>query len=144
MGWNISGIPAIARIRGDAGMTFTASDSYSYLPGGWGSSAGADNLLVAKSADRYHLARNIAGIPFMEFQAAGSGCGGGPCYFIGRDGQGNTYYFGGDEQHLATRGLDRLRSLGARQRRHPGKGNRGMVPLPSGRRRRQLLLDRLC
>lgn len=104
MGWAISGIPAIARIRGDAGMTFTAGDSYSYLPGGWGSSAGPDNLLVAKSADRYHLARNIAGAAFMEFEAAGSGCGGGPCYFIGRDGRGNTYYFGGDDQHLATGG----------------------------------------
>jgi hypothetical protein len=104
MGWAISGIPAIVRIRGDAGMTFTAGDSYSYLPGGWGSSAGPDNLLVAKGAERYHLARNIAGVAFMELQATGSGCGGGPCYFIGRDGRGNTYYFGGDEQHLATGG----------------------------------------
>jgi RHS repeat-associated protein len=104
MGWTISGIPNIARIRGDAGITFTASDSYAYLPLGWGSSAGADNLLVATNADRYHLRRNIAGARFMEFQAAGTGCGSGPCYFIGRDGRGNTYYFGGDEQHTATGG----------------------------------------
>jgi hypothetical protein len=104
MGWAVSGIPAIIRVRGDAGMTFTGSDSYSYLPGGWGSPASPDNLLIAKSADRYHLARNIAGAPFMEFQAVGTGCGSGPCYFIGRDGRGNTYYFGGDTPNTATGG----------------------------------------
>jgi virulence plasmid B protein len=58
MGWSISGIPAITRIRGDAGMRFTAgvrfkfSDSYSYLPGGGAHRRARHRILRQSRASR--------------------------------------------------------------------------------------------
>jgi RHS repeat-associated protein len=97
MGWTISGIPAIVRVRGDGGMRFNGADTYAFAPGGWGTSTTPSQWLkpvVKASPLRYHLAEVEAGAPFAEF-AAGDRCGDGPCYWLMRDGKGNTYYFGG-------------------------------------------------
>ncbi len=103
-GWQLMGLPAIARIRGDNGTNFAGSDTYAYLPGGWGTSATADNFLVNPERDNnWYLTRN-ASSPIPQFRTSTSQAQDGPLYWTMRDGKGMTYYFGGDESSNAPGG----------------------------------------
>src|SRR3954447_5597014 len=94
MGWSLGGLPAIVPVRGADGMRFNGSDTYAYASG-WGIPTTEDQELVGKGDDRYHLAKNVAGRPFLQFEAGLPAClGEGPCSWIARDGKGTTYKFG--------------------------------------------------
>lgn len=99
VGWVLRGFPAIGRMNFGGGVNYDSNDNFVFLPDGFDSPEFPDNRLVKKpnTMNRYHLAKNEAGSPLWEFEAIfDKGCGSGPCYWIVRDGQGNTYYFGGE------------------------------------------------
>jgi RHS repeat-associated protein len=103
-GWLLTGLPAIVRIRGDTGMNFAGSDAYAYLPGGWGTSAAADNILINPKLDNnWYLRRNTSS-PIPQFRSSTVQTQDGPLYWTMRDGKGMTYYFGGDESSIAPGG----------------------------------------
>src|SRR5215469_14590652 len=93
-GWVLTGFPAIARIRGDNGMNFSGADTFAFLPGGWGTSFTADNILKQASDKNWYLTKNLTS-PIWQFRASVFLAGDGPLYWTMRDGKGTTYYFGG-------------------------------------------------
>lgn len=103
MGWKLVGLPAIARMRFGRDISYQgteasgSADMFAFLPSGWGSAPAPQNRLIRISTTFgpvYHLARDN----MSDFKAIGW-CGSGPCYWIQRDGRGNTYYFGQTQQN---------------------------------------------
>ena len=87
-GWQLTGLPAIVRIRGDNGMNFASADTYAYLPGGWGTTASAEDILVSSGFENnWYLTRNAAN-PIPQFRASTTQAQDGPLYWTMRDGKG--------------------------------------------------------
>jgi len=107
VGWSITGFPVITRMAWTDPVDFQGGeceaaqaggvcdpDTYAFVSGGWETSPTPDDRLVFdKVRQRYVTKKRSA----AEFEAVGTSCGQGPCYWILRDGKGTTYYFGGDE-----------------------------------------------
>src|SRR5262249_32106513 len=98
IGWTLHGLPAIARMRFGHDISYSgnessgSSDTFAFLPEGWGSAPDPQKRLIRGSTaygPTYHLARDN----MTDFKAIGW-CGNGPCYWVMRDGRGQTYYFG--------------------------------------------------
>src|SRR5262249_21762664 len=97
VGWSLTGISAISRMNWGSGINYLISpeDTYVFLPGGWGEGPSPSARLVrlrdavSGNPPRYHTARDT----MAEYRPMGS-CGGGPCYWVMRDGKGLTYYYG--------------------------------------------------
>ncbi|MBV9327855.1 MAG: hypothetical protein JO352_29425 [Chloroflexi bacterium] len=96
-GWQVVGLPAIARVRADSGISFGGADTYALLPDGWGGAPSPDNILVNPGSDsNWYLSKQLTS-PAQQFRPSSARAGDGPSYWTMRDGKGITYYFGGDE-----------------------------------------------
>lgn len=92
LGAVLRGVPALTRVDAGEGVQFMGNDSYAFLPEGWGSAPSTHHTLVKGGSGRMHTARwdGRAYVPFGT-------CGDGPCRWEVHDGEGTTWYFGGDE-----------------------------------------------
>jgi RHS repeat-associated protein len=91
MGWLLSGIPTIMRVNNGNGINYLGADSFGVNFSGWGAPVEPSKYLVDTEVAGFHTAQETWG----NYQPNGK-CGDGPCYWVLRDGTGNTWYFGGD------------------------------------------------
>jgi hypothetical protein len=101
VGWSLSSLPAIGRMPYFRGVDYESNDMYTYLGGGYGSSAHPNNALMRTLSQNYRLR---TGDYLGRYTPHGS-CGDGPCYWTYADGSGNLLYYGGDEQRHAGTGV---------------------------------------
>ena len=91
MGWAISGLPALGRIRHDDAVRYDGTDSVAVFPLGPFHSHDPELRLITSAgiAGQHHESGDLA-----RYTPSPQLCGDAPCYWVMRDGFGRTYYFG--------------------------------------------------
>ncbi len=98
MGFSLRGLPAIVRIPFDCGIHFNGNDHFA-VASGWGTPPDPTSRLVRSSNEPIYKKLGNSGTNVYEAVSCGSD---EPCYWVQRDGNGNIYYFGGDESNNAS------------------------------------------
>ena len=102
IGWILTGLPAIARMNSGAGIEFQGNDTYVFMPNGWDQGfQDPRQRLVKTSFHTFHTLRDDRS-RYKSSLTWDRSCGDGPCYWVVEDGNGNSYFFGGDHFHPRT------------------------------------------